>query len=288
MSFDAYLNSHMTGFPSAEEYRKASQIKNQKHNLQSYSSSYQPLYEMCNTYLSNGYSVLYGPESIPNKSAEEKVFENIINVNSEVQNYLSKGFLTVVNRDSIYEECGADYRSIVNFWNSNVNRIQKKLDGKTKGTMMLSVPDSYFKHDRHDIFMMFEKEMGKTFPIKSGMICWYKEEWLNSLSLASLIKVLITHKYVVYDDWKNKAWTANEIINLISKGIDKSLGEGSAKLLFQTMRTIHKLNLDVVVSRPVVFETTLKRLLGSDQQVSVMDSISKEIIERIMFCNRVL
>jgi len=41
MSFDAYLNSHMTGFPSAEEYRKASQIKNQKHNLQCYSSSYQ-------------------------------------------------------------------------------------------------------------------------------------------------------------------------------------------------------------------------------------------------------
>ena len=26
MSFDAYLNSHMTGFPSDEEYRKGSQI----------------------------------------------------------------------------------------------------------------------------------------------------------------------------------------------------------------------------------------------------------------------
>jgi hypothetical protein len=114
-----------------------------------------------------------------------------------------------------------------------------------------------------------------------------RKEWLNSLSLASLIKTLITHKYVVYDDWKNKAWTENEIINLISKGIDKSLGEGSATLLFQTMRIIHKLNQDVVVSRPVVFEATLKRLLD-DQQVSVMDSISKEIIERIMFCNRVL
>jgi len=289
MSFDAYLNSHMAGFPSDEEDRKGLQIENQKHDLQSYSSSYQPLYELCNIYLSNGYSVLYGAESVPNKSAKEKVFENIINVNSgEVQNYLSKGFLTVVNRDSIYEECGADYRSIVNFWNSNVSRIQKELDGKTKGTMIFSAPDSYLKHDKHDIFLMFEEEMGKTFPTKSSMICWYKEEWLKTLSLASLIKILITHKYVVYDDWKYKAWAGNEIINLISNGIDKSLGEGSATLLFQTMKTIHKLNQDVVVSRPVVFESILKRLLGNDQQVyQVMDSISKQIIEKIVFCGDV-
>jgi len=74
----------------------------------------------------------------------------------------------VVNRDSIYEECGADYSCIVNFWNQ-----QKKLDGKTKGTMLFSAPDSYFKHNKHDIFIMFEEDMGKTFPTKSSMICWY-------------------------------------------------------------------------------------------------------------------
>jgi hypothetical protein len=52
------------------------------------------------------------------------------------------------------------------------------------------------------------------------------------------------------------------------------------------MRTFHKLNQDVVVSRPVVFEATLKRLLGNDQQVyEVMDSISKQIIEEIVFCS---
>src|ERR1700758_2939314 len=123
MSFDTYLNNHMVAFACYKDGRK-NQNQNQKRPIHSHSLQYKPLYEMCNTYLSNGYSVLYGSESIPNKSAEEKVFENIINVNSEVQNYLSKGFLTVVNRDSIYEECGADYRSIVNFWNSNVNRIQ--------------------------------------------------------------------------------------------------------------------------------------------------------------------
>ena len=56
-------------------------------------------------------------------------------------------------------------------------------------------------------------------------------------------------------------------------GIDKSLGEGSATLLFQTMKTIHKLNQDVVASRPVVFESKLKRLLGNDQQVYLVCSL---------------
>jgi hypothetical protein len=207
-----------------------------------------------------------------------------VNPTQKVQNHVSSGFLTVVNPDSIYEECGTNYKSIVDFWNSSVDRIQKNLRGKTKGTIIISAPDSYFKHDKHDIFMMFEDEMGRTFHTKASMICWYKEEWLNSLSLASLINVLITHKYTIHNHQRYKAWDRNEIISLISKSIDKSLGEGSATLLFQTMKTVHKLNQEVVVSSPVVFEAMLKRLLGDDGQVyPVMDSISKQIIEKIVF-----
>ena len=115
------------------------------------------------------------------------------------------------------------------------------------------------------------------------MICWYKEEWLKSLSLASLIKILITHKYVVSDDWKYRAWNGNEIINLLSKAIDKSLGEGSATLLFQVLNTVHKLNQEIIVSKPIVFEGILKRLLGNDQRVRVLDSIFEQIIKEISF-----
>jgi hypothetical protein len=101
--------------------------------------------------------------------------------------------------------------------------------------------------------------------------------------LASLIKVLITHKYTIHNDRKYKTWNANEIISLISKGIDKSLGEGSTTLLFQAM-TVHKLNHDVIISRPVVFEGILKRLLGNDQYVSpVLDSVFEQIIKKISF-----
>jgi hypothetical protein len=277
----------MIGFPYYNRKGEALQTeKVGKNEVHSYSSTYKPLYEMSNSYLSNGYSVLYGSEPIPNNSSEEKVFENIMNVNptEKVKNCLSNGFLTVVNPDSIYKESGVNYKSIVNFWNFNVHIIQKKLQGKSKGTMIFSTPDSYFKHGKHDIFMMFEDEIGKILPTNTAMICWYKEEWLNSLSLASLIKILVNHKYTVHKDWKYKAWTANEIVSLIGKGIDKSLGEGSATLLFQTMNTTYKLDQDIVVSRPVVFEAILKRLLGNNEDVHhVLDSIYNQIIEKIIF-----
>jgi hypothetical protein len=171
----------MVGFPHYKNREEELQpgIKISMKESQSYNSSaYKSIYEMSNSYLSNGYSVLYSAESIPNESTKEKIFENIVSVNptQEVRDNMAKGFLLVFDRDSIYEESDTNYKSIVNFWNSNVNRIQKKLRGETKGTMIFSAPDSYFKQDKYDIFMMFEEEMGKTFPTKTGMICWYKEE----------------------------------------------------------------------------------------------------------------
>ena len=288
MSVNMHLHSHMIGFPHYKN--KSQELQGTQISMkdgQGYNSSaYKAIYEMSNSYLSNGYSVLYGAESIPNESTKEKIFENIVNVNptQEVRDNLARGFLLVFDRDSIYEESDTNNKSLINFWNSNAYRIREGLGDKTKGTMIFSAPDSYFKHDKHDIFMMFEEEMGKTFPTNTGMICWYKEEWLNSLSLASLIKVLITHKHTIHNSWKYKTLTADEIITFISKGIDKSFGEGSTTLLFQVMNTVHKLHQEIIVSRPVVFEGILKRLLGNDEYVSpVLDSISEQIIKKISF-----
>src|SRR5215472_2075843 len=241
MSVNMHLHSHMIGFPHYKN--KSQELQGTQISMkdgQGYNSSaYKAIYEMSNSYLSNGYSVLYGAESIPNESTKEKIFQNIVNVNptQEVRDNLASGFLLEFDRDSIYEESDTNYKSLVNFWNSNVTRIRERLGDKTKGTMIFSAPDSYFKHDKHDIFMMFEEEIGKILPKNTGMICWYNEEWLNRLSLASLIRVLIAHNHTIHGDWKYKTWTAAKIVSHISKGIDKSLGEGSTTLLFQAMNT---------------------------------------------------
>src|SRR5919198_1231589 len=135
-------------------------------------SPYKPLYEISNAYLSNGYGVLYGAESIPNETAKAKVVENIQSATNteEAQINISKGLLTVVNADLMYKE-NANSRDILDFWYSNVSKIQRKLQKRTiKGIMMFSAPDPYLKRDRYDIFRMFEEQMGKIFPTK--VVCF--------------------------------------------------------------------------------------------------------------------
>jgi hypothetical protein len=144
--------------------------------------------------------------------------------------------------------------------------------------MIFSSPDPYFKNDKHDTFTMFEEAMSSTLPTNTSMVCWYLEKWLNNLSLASIIKVLTSHKYTICSEWKYKEWTKNEIIDTISRGIDKELGDDSGTLLFQSMKTRHKFNQDAIVSRPIVFEGILKGLVGEDSADLVIDSICREFI----------
>ena len=303
MPFKPHLHTHMIAFPHSRRLREEAEedeeetrgegVHNRRYHRHHHhhhdTSPYKPLYEISNAYLSNGYSVLYGAESIPNETAKAKVVENIQSATNteEAQFNISKGLLTVVNADLMYKE-NANSRDILDFWYSNVSKIQRKLQKRTiKGIMMFSAPDPYLKRDRYDIFRMFEEQMGKIFPTKVGMICWYKEKWLSKLSLASLISILINHKYTIYSDWKYKELDVNEIIHLISKGIDKKLGEGSATLLFQTMKTVYKLNQDIVVSKPAVFEDKLKRLLdNSDDANSVIYSIFEEIIKEVAYSRK--
>jgi hypothetical protein len=134
--------------------------------------------------------------------------------------------------------------------------------------------------------MKFEEAMGRTFSNNTSMVCWYLERWSSDLSLASIIKVLTSHKYTIHSTWKYKQWTKDEIIDTISRGIDKALGEGSAVLLFQTMKSRYKLDKDIVVSRPLVFEGILKRVV--EESADVIDSIRKEFGEHISFSKEVL
>ncbi|WP_236561785.1 hypothetical protein, partial [Nitrososphaera sp. AFS] len=86
---------------------------------------------------------------------------------------------------------------MVEFWNSSVKLADERAQS-SKGTIMFSAPDSYFNHNQHGTFFMFETTMGKTFSTNKSMICWYRDKWLKDLSLASLIKILTTHKHTIH------------------------------------------------------------------------------------------
>jgi hypothetical protein len=272
----------MVGFSSTIESLES---KFQIRDGRSAHSLYKPLYEISNMWLSNGFSVLYGAETFTDGSGVERVIQDIENVSTshQARDSISKGFLTVVNSDRIYESCGADYEALVKFWNTGSLEASQRTEGTSKGTILISSPNSYFKNDQHHTFMMFEDAMGKTFSTSTIMICWYTRNWLSNLSLASLIKILTTHKCTIHNGWRYKEWTENEIISVVRDGIDMELGPGSTVLLFQTLKTIHKLDQDAIVTRPIVFEGSLQRVLGEDSAKAVIDCIFQQFSERISF-----
>ena len=288
MDIESNLNTHIIGFPfyanSKNDNRKNSEEDMEKGSDTHLASIYQPLYEISSRYLEDGYSVLYVVESVPDQTAKEKVIENIQNVNNkkEVQNNISKGLLNVIDPDAIYHK-NASSRDILDSLYSSILKMQGKLQHKTKGAMIFNSPDPFFSRNKYDVFMMFEEEVGKTLPKNVGLVCWYKKKWLNDLSLAHAIHLLADHKYTVHSEWKYKEWDSNKIIGIISKGIDKNLGEGSAILLFQTMKSAYKLNQDAIVYRPSIFENTLRRILGKHDANSVIDSIFGEIMKEVAF-----
>jgi hypothetical protein len=53
--------------------------------------------------------------------------------------------------------------------------------------------------------------------------------------------------------------------------------------MVQTMKAVHTLDQEVIVSRPIVFEGILESLLDGDSSDPVIDSLIEEFIERTSF-----
>jgi len=112
-------------------------------------------------------------------------------------------------------------------------------------------------------------------------LCWYKKKWLAQLPLAFLIRVLASHKDIVYKGWKSQQWDADRIIRLIGTGIDRELGEKSSMLVLNTIKIRFKLTGDAITSRPEDFEDCLRRVLGdsADQVIEViLETMRDEIV----------
>jgi hypothetical protein len=285
MSENLLLGSHIVGFSPSMPEESSQTVKTKVNDDDIESPDFKPLHQISNMCLSKGYLVVYGAESARDETAKDRLFGNIENAGAlkQSRDSISNGLLTIIDRNRIYEECGKNHEPIVKFWNSSIKKANERPQILSKGTILFSAPDTYLLNKGHDTFILFEDSMGKTFSPNVSMICWYKSKWFNDLSLASLIKVRASHECTIHVSLRYKKWREQEIVNLLSQAIDSELGHDAAPLLFRTMQSAYKLNQKEIVPRPVLFEATLRRMLGSDYADVVIDSIFGQLLSRISF-----
>jgi hypothetical protein len=282
MSENLLLGSHMVGFSSCKSKESSQRLKTQIDDDDIGSSDYNLLHQISNACLSKGYLVVYGAESARDETAKDRLFENA-GTSEQPLDSISNGLLRIIDRNWIYEQCGKNHEEIVKFWNSSVKGANQRSQILSKGTILFSAPDTYLMNKGQDTFILFESSMGKTLSPNVSMICWYKSKWFDDLSLASLIQILATHECTIHAGSKYKKWREGGIFNLISQAVDRELGHDAAPLLFRTMQSAYKLNQTEIVSRPVLFEATLRRMLGTDHADVVVDSIFDHLLSRVSF-----
>jgi hypothetical protein len=66
------------------------------------------------------------------------------------------------------------------------------------------------------------------------------------------------------------------ILEAMYSGVEKVLGAGSAKLVFQTMKMVYRLDEKAIISNPSIFEEKLRKVLGHASE-SVLKSVSEQV-----------
>lgn len=64
-------------------------------------------------------------------------------------------------------------------------------------------------------------------------------------------------------------------IRKIRAAIDQSLGKETSDLIFKTLKLVYKIDEEVIVSNPELFEEKIRKMLGDSAAEAVIKAISK-------------
>ena len=189
---------------------------------------------------------------------------------------------------------GVDPDKLIENWNDIINKIKKK-----KGMIRNIIVISDISHilarvlgNNLDKLLKYEEGLGGfTMQQKYNMIdqirlsqaiCCHNITTIKSMPIRYLISLLNCHDSML--DCTNleqqTRWDSYRILSLISRGIARTMGEGSDKLIFQTLKMIYGLDEAKIVSNPGLFEEKLAKVLG-ESKMTVLDSIAREFREEI-------
>lgn len=195
-----------------------------------------PIYETIINYLSSGYAVIYAAESNQSQVISRikevvaaKVKDNNNNLN--IESLLQNGTFTIFDSESIYsfEKTKLEPQRLLNFWYSIIREKLGKENSNLKGILAIGTAKVFLDTGNLENLLIYEDMIGKTFDMPFEGICYYDLQSISQLSLQNIISLLNMHQSTIHRGWQYKEWSQEDIIRLISAGLDNILGGGAVQ-----------------------------------------------------------
>jgi hypothetical protein len=208
--------------------------------------------------------------------------------------------LTFVKISSFSDEANtANYSQVdpyklIENWSNVIGKIKKK-KGITRNIIVISDVSQILTRvlgNDLDKLLKYEESLGgyakqqKNNTIHqirlAQAICCHNRTTIKSMPIRYLISLLNCHDSMLdsTNPEERTKWDSYRILSLIGRGIAHAMGEGSDKLIFQTLKMIYGLDEFKIVSNPSLFEEKLAKVLG-DSKMAVLDSIAREVRQEV-------
>ncbi|MEW6603683.1 MAG: MEDS domain-containing protein [Thermoproteota archaeon] len=252
------------------------------------------VYGTVNKFLSEGYAVIYAVEErgVSKNASKSQLINNIYSkmkksqLIEDIETHIESGALTVVDARVVYSPSKQiDTAKTVKQWISLIKTVRKK--GNFKDIAVISDGVTVFSDTNNlDRIIAYERAISESVKKLQSVrvICCYLQESLDTFQFAQLMSIVNTHQCAVgriEDSEESKKMNSAVMLEAIVDGIEDVLGEGSSKLVMQTMKAVYRINEYTAVSNPHLFQEKMQRLLGSSSK-AVLDSASKRIKETLL------
>jgi rubrerythrin len=169
---------------------------------------------------------------------------------------------------------------VLETWKTIISEASQK--GKFNGIAVMGMPEPFFETINHQKLVEYEELVSREFDGSFEAVCCYMQRSVADLPLKYLISLLNSHQYIVTGVEEHSQWYHAKVLEMIGRGLEKTVGKKTSKLAFEAMKSMYKIDERTVIAQPAVFENALRKMFA-DSAETVLHAIKDEIMRDILF-----
>jgi hypothetical protein len=242
------------------------------------------IYDVMAKYLDEGFVVVYGVSVEDREIPQGEFVSHVCSKLKEsaaitdLESRIEKGRLRIIDiRETCFETNVFQPSKFLEKWSDIFKTVRK---GKSfKGLVVISDGvNSLTGAGSENNLLAYEQTVLKVITELGSIqvICCYLPEALKKFEFTTLMSLAAAHQCAIAGKLDYREISDLVILEAIYLGIEKVLGFGSAKLVFQTMKMIYRMDEKAIISNPSIFEEKLRKVLGHASE-SVLKSVSEQV-----------